>query len=221
MRSHRELAAGCFAGCVVLLACAGFAADARADVEPVDASYGRIDGDVTLLGGAGVVVAPRAPRLGAELRVRYLETAGLFATYEDAAFFGSEPEPRRALATGLELHPLFLARYLTGRESRRAFLDLALDSVGIEIGAFFAQPAGGSFGAQPGVQVGLGIELPLFARATGLWVGLHGGVRWSENALTTGTVDTVDDRSAYLSITLQWHQLFAAHVVDAGDRAPR
>src|SRR5215472_3702265 len=119
MRWLRELAASLGAS----LACAGVAPDARADVDPVDASYGRIDGDVTLVGGAGVVVAPRGPRLGTELRVRYLETAGLFATYEDAAFFGSDPEPRRALVTGLELHPLFLARYLTGRESRRAFLD--------------------------------------------------------------------------------------------------
>jgi hypothetical protein len=193
--------------------------EARADA-PVDASYGRIEGDVALVGGAGVVVAPRGPRLGAELRLRYLETAGLFATYEDAAFFGSDPEPRRAVATGLEIHPLFLARWLAGRETQRARLDLALDSMGLEIGAFFAEPKGGTFASRPGVQLGLGVELPIFARATGLWLGLHGGVRWSEDALATSTVDTVDDRSTFLLVTLQWHQLLVTHVVDLGDQAP-
>jgi hypothetical protein len=215
MRWRSEVAASIVG---VVMARAG---GARADSPPVDASYGRIEGDVALVGGAGVVVAPRGPRVGAELRLRYLETAGIFATYEDAAFFGSDPEPRRALAIGLELHPLFLARWLAGRETQRARLDLAIDSISLEVGAFFAEPAGESFGSRPGVQAGVGLELPILARATGPWVGLHAGVRWSEDALTTGAVATVDDRSAFLAVTLQWHQLFVTHVVDVGDEAPR
>src|SRR5689334_5367748 len=78
--------------------------------EHVDTSYGRIDGDVTLVVGAGAVVAARGPRATAEMRVRYLDTVGAFATYEDGPLVGSETDPRRVFATGLELRPFFLAR---------------------------------------------------------------------------------------------------------------
>ena len=81
--------------------------------------------------------------------MRYLETAGLFLTYEDGAIFGNAAEPVRVLAGGLELRPLFLGRWLTGRELGNARLDLALDSLGLELGGFFAQPQAGSFGAAP------------------------------------------------------------------------
>jgi len=96
-------------------------------------------------------------------------------------------------------------------------VDLALDSFGLELGAIFAQPIGGSFAERPGMQAGLGLELPVFARASGLWIGLHGGVRWSDAALGEGTVRGPVDRAGYLSITLAWHQFFGAHAVDFGD----
>ena len=63
--------------------------------------------------------------------------------------------------------------------------------------------------------------LPLLGEASGPWVGLHGGVRWSEAALATGNAATADDREGFLSITLAWHQVVVAHVVDVGDEAPR
>ena len=46
-----------------------------------DPSYGRVDGDITWVAGAGAVVAPRGPRPEAEMRLRYLETAGVFVAY--------------------------------------------------------------------------------------------------------------------------------------------
>jgi hypothetical protein len=180
-----------------------------------------LQGDLTLAAGLGGVVAARGGRAEGELRVRYLETAGLFATYEDGALVGSAAEPTRVLSTGLELRPLFLARWLTGLESRRARVDLILDSLGLELGATFAQPAGTSFGSRAGLQAGLGVEVPILAQASGPWLGFHAGVRWSEAALASGVVSSADDRSGFVAITLAWHQVVVTHVVDEGDEAPR
>jgi len=187
----------------------------------VEPSYGRIDGDVTLVFAAGGVIADRGPRAEAELRLRYLESAGLFASYEDGPLVGASSKPPRVLAVGLELRPMFLFRWLEGLETDRARVDLALDSIGLELGVVFSQPSGAAFASRPGAQVGLGVELPIAANASGPWIGVHGGLRWSDTALASGVVQSVDDREAYLAITLAWHQVISAHVVDVGDRAPR
>jgi hypothetical protein len=106
-------------------------------------------------------------------------------------------------------------------DTQRARVDLAIDSVGIDLGAVLMQPAGGDFGSRAGLQLGLGFELPLFPEATGLWVGVHGGLRWSSEALANGAASSADERSAFLTLTLAWHQLVAAHLVDLGDEAVR
>jgi hypothetical protein len=191
-----------------------------ATADTVDPSYGRIEGDVTVAPGVGVAAEPRGPSFVGEFRIRYLETAGLFAVYEDGSVLGSSAAPRRSLSLGTELRPLFLARYLQDLEIRRAWFDLVLDSLGFDLGAVFAQPSGESFGAQPGLQVGLGIEVPLLVRVDGPWIGIHAGVRWSDDALTTGRVHGADDRGMYLALTLVYEQLFMTHMVDAGDRRP-
>jgi hypothetical protein len=207
--------------CVALTAALALA-DRRASAEgAIDPSYGRVQGDLTLVAGLGATVAEGGARAEGELRVRYLESVGVFGAYEDGPLVGSSSEPRRVLVGGLEVRPLFLFRWLKGHEMRRAWLDLALDSFGLELGAVAMQPAGTSFASQAGVQAGVAFELPVLPDATGPWVGLHAGVRWSEAALSTGTVDGTDDRSAYLSLTLAWHQVVVAHVVDVGDEAPR
>jgi hypothetical protein len=186
-----------------------------------DATYGRIEGDIGLVIGLGVTVGPDAPRGTVDLRARYLETAGLFVTYEEGRIFGSGAEPVRVLSAGLEIRPLFLGRWLTGRELGNPRLDLALDSLGFELGGFFAQPQGEPFGERPGLQAGLGLELPLLARASGPWIGLHGGIRFSDNALGGGPTSDPADRAFFLSLTLAWHQITGAHLVDSFDRAPR
>jgi hypothetical protein len=218
MRSRFELVVAM----VAVLAGREASAETRADESARrDASFGRLEGDVGIVGGAGVVVGPRSPRAALDLRLRYLDTIGLFADYEDAPILGTSSDPRRVFASGLELRPLFLGRWLTGRELSAGRIDLAIDSIGLELGAVFAQPIGSSFSGRPGVQVGLGIELPFLASASGPWLGLHGGVRWSDAALGGTGADTAFDRSLYFAITLAWHQLFLAHAVDVGDRAPR
>jgi hypothetical protein len=196
--------------------------DALAQVVPQgEPSHGRIDGDLTVVVGAGAAVAPRNVRAEGELRLRYLETAGLFATYEEAALFDGAAYPQRVLALGGELRPLFLGRWLTGYETRRVRLDLALDSLGLELAAVFGQRPGGPFASELGLQVGLGLELPILEQPRGPWIGLHGGVRWSDAALASGVVHGAVDREGFLAVTLAWHELVAAHLVDVGDEAPR
>jgi hypothetical protein len=181
---------------------------------------------VTLAVGAGGVVASGGARPEGELRVRYLETVGVFGTYEDGAFVGSSATPERVVTAGLELRPLFLYRWLEGHETRRARLDLAIDSLGLELALTWAQPQGGEFAVHPGLEAGLGFEFPLFLDATGLWLAFHGGLRWSDETLGSGVVATANEaneaneREAYLAITLAWHQVISAHIVDVGDRAP-
>jgi hypothetical protein len=195
------------------------ASPGEARAEPEDTSYGRIAGDLGLVVGAGAAFGPRAPRGAFDLRLRYLESAGLFLTYEDG--FGGAAEPTRVFAAGTELRPLFLGRWLTGRELSRGRFDLLLDSIGLELGAAFYQPSGASFASRPALQAGLGVELPLLENATGPWIGLHGGARWSEVAMGSGDIAGADDRALFLAVTLSWHQVLVAHLVDESDRAPR
>jgi len=185
-----------------------------------DPSLGRVEGDVGVVAGLGGAFGPNSPRALAEVRVRYLESAGLFATYEDGSILGETPQGSRAFATGLELRPLFLYRWLDGHETRRARLDLLLDSFGLELGAWFPQAPGAGFVAHPGLEVGIGVDVPMGTSATGLWFGVHGGVRWGDRSLGAGVANTQDDRALYLAVIVAWHQIMAAHLVDAGDRAP-
>jgi hypothetical protein len=184
-------------------------------------TYGRMDGDVSLVVGAGAMVVPGAPRVEGEVRIRYLDTVGVFAAYEDGPRVASDLDPTRALSTGLELRPVFLARWLNGLETERARLDMVLDSIGLDLGAIFFQPRGGGFASRSGLLVGLGVEIPIFANASGPWIDLHGGTRWSEDAVALGVVRGAVDRSAFLAITLSWHQFVSTHLVDVGDEAPQ
>lgn len=186
-----------------------------------DPSHGRIDGDVSVVVGLGTAVAPQGVRGEGEVRLRYLDTAGAFATYEEGALFASTAQPQRVLTSGAELRPLFLARWLRGYETRSVRFDLAVDSLGFELAAVFAQHAGGAFASDLGVQVGLGLEVPLLERPSGPWVGMHGGVRWSDAALASGVVHGATNRAGFLVVTLAWHELVVAHLVDLGDEAPR
>ncbi len=213
----RHAAAGLALGCAATLA----VPTARADPAVVDASYGRVQGDLTLVGGLGATLGEGGARAEAELRVRYLESVGLFGAYEDGPLVAASPDPRRALVGGLEVRPLFLYRWLQGLESRRAWLDLAIDSLGLDLGAVAAQPAGQGFASQAGVQAGVGLELPLLADASGPFLRVSAGLRWSDGALATGVSHGAGDRQAFVTLSLAWHQVIVAHVVDVGDEAPR
>ncbi len=187
-----------------------------------DGVFGRVDGDFAVAGGLGATFGPRGPRAAADLRARYMQMTGLFVTYEDGPLLGSKAEPERVLATGLEVRPLFLARWLLGGQLGLPLLDLVIDSLALELGASFAQPAGRSFAAKPGLQAGLGLEVPLFAKATGLFVGVHGGGRWSDTALGGGGPDTLgpSDRAGFVLVAIGWQQVLGGPVEARESRRP-
>jgi hypothetical protein len=206
----------------LVLACVArvaWTAPARAE-DQTEASYGRVEGDIAFAMGAGVVAAPRGGRGEVELRARYLDSAGIFATYEDGRLFGSAAEPGRVLSGGLELRPLFLYRWLQGQEMEAARWDLLIDSFGLELGATLSEPSGQGL-TQAGLQAGIGVEFPILLRASGPWVGIHGGVRWSDVALSYGQAATADDRGLYLAVTLSWHAVVLTHLVDWRDEPRR
>lgn len=196
-------------------------ADTAHAADGPDTSYGRVDGDFSASAGVGATFGPTAPRAAADLRLRYLSTAGIFATYEDGVLLGGASIPRRVLATGVELRPLFLARWLQGLETGRPRLDLTIDSFALELGAVFLEPPGRPFGSRPGLQAGVGLELPVLPRASGPLIGIHGGARWSDATLGGDSIAGPSDRSLYVLVTVAWQYVFPAHVVDLRDRAPR
>jgi hypothetical protein len=189
--------------------------------ESSDTTYGRVEGDLTLAMGLGGTVTPRGVRGAGELRLRYMDSAGLFASYEDASLFGAAADSRRLLCAGVEVRPLFLYRWLKAHETQWQRLDLLIDSVGLELGAVFAEPPRAAFASQLGLEVALGVEMPILDRAMGPWVAFHGGLRWSDEELASGVVRDASDRSAFLLVTLAWHLVEATHLVDLGDEIPR
>jgi hypothetical protein len=186
-----------------------------------DTSYGRVDGDLTFAVGLGAAFGSEGPRGAGDLRVRYLESAGVFAGYEERAALDSSADLRRVVSTGVELRPFFFLRWLQGHETRRARWDMLVDSIGLELGGAFVQPAGGGFASQPGVQAGLGIEAPLLERASGPWIAVHGGVRWFDQGSVWGGMDRARERAAFVTITLALHAIVLSHVVELGDEAPQ
>lgn len=215
MRCLRRLVVVLFAG----MAWGAFADGAQAD-ERVDTTYGRLDGDLGVDLGVGATFGPRGPRGTLDVRLRYMDTVGVFGSYEDA-IGATESDPRRVIAAGFELRPLFLARWLVGRELGLSRLDLFLDSLGFELGTFFEQPAGGPFDSAPGLQASLGLEVPVLARASGPWIAFHGGGRWSDASLEGQPVTAPSGRALFLSVTVAYHQIFSAHVADIRDTAPQ
>ena len=194
-------------------------ADLPARLADPDTAYGRIDGDLGLVLGVGATFAAGAPRPSAELRVRYVDTAGLYLTYEDS-FGAHAADPERVFGTGLEVRPLFLGRWVTGNELGLRWPDLIIDSIGLEVGAFFQQPAGSSFGSRPGLSAGFGLELPILGRPSGPWIDIHAAGRWSDGVLGGGPINGPSDRAFVVTVSLAYHQLIKAHLVDLNDRAP-
>lgn len=170
-----------------------------------DTTYGRIEGAVEISPGLGATLASYGARPTFELRGRYLSMAGAFLTYEEG--FAKTLDPRRVVATGVEVRPLFFARWLRGQEIGQATLDLFIDSFSLELGAFFAEPSGQRFGARMGLQAGFGLELPLFGHAEGLFLTAHGGGRFSDQWASSEPAPSAIERAAFVTFGLAWHEL--------------
>jgi hypothetical protein len=194
------------------------AAPSRARASDDDGAYGRFDGDLALSLGSGVAVAKGGPHLAFDLHALYLSTAGLYARYTDG-LGQHRTAMRRTIATGVELRPLFLARWAKDMEHGPAHLDLLLDSISIGLGAVWQEPQRAPFAAKPGLELGIGLEMPILSSATGPFVGAMGLLRLDDPSVKNDR--DILDQGSMLLFTVSWHQMVPAHLVDARDRRPR
>jgi hypothetical protein len=174
---RRSTGARALAGLAVSLTAASFTT--RAAAEDVDGVYGRLDGDVAVTGEASLVVGGEGAAVGGRLAASYLTMSGVYLGYEQGLGMPDQSLARRWSA-GIELRPAFMARFLSDLERGPALLDLWLDSIGVNLGAYLAghTPSTCPSGCQTrGVELSAQMALPLLGRASAPFVGLRGGVR--------------------------------------------
>ncbi|HWA77904.1 MAG TPA: hypothetical protein VG937_36470 [Polyangiaceae bacterium] len=138
-----------------------------------DGVYGRFDGDLTLSIGLGAELhdGPRGALLG---RALYYHTGGLTLSYADA--LGGDVTPRRVASASIELRPLFLPRWSLDLECGCPLVDLTLDSLALGAGVFVAR-RGEPSESKAGLELSVGLGIPLFAKAEGLWLEGRGFFR--------------------------------------------
>ncbi len=146
-----------------MMAGAVWASGAGVRAQSVDGVYGRLGGDLVLSveahGGVVSTATQSLPAAGAVLRARTLDMTGLALGY-DRALGGSRYD---VLWAAIDLRPAFLARWVSDLQHGPRWLDLMLDSLGVELGAAWMRP--GSEGPQGfGMVFGGGVELPLVWR---------------------------------------------------------
>ena len=192
-------------------------AQAAEQDQVTDGAYGRFDGDLNFSLAAGATVGPGGPSAAVVGRVLFFESAGIYGAYTDA-LGRSEAALPRTLAAGITIRPLFIPRWALDLERGPAILDLTLDAIGFDLGVIWPASANGSLSERPGMEAALGTEVPLFGRANGPFIGARGALRWRAAELAAPTEAPLHP---VLFLTLAWHALVDANIVDAGDRRVR
>jgi hypothetical protein len=144
-----------------------------------DGVYGRLDGLLALAADVGAELEDGEPRGSMRLSAHYLWIAGVYGRYSDA-LGGAEHRPARVASLGVDLRPLFLPRFSQDWERGPALLDLALDSLSLSAGAYFAEPLGRGFGDERGFELGAGFGVPLAGRAQGPWLDFRAERRFAD-----------------------------------------
>lgn len=143
------------------------AASSTASAQTADGVYGRLRGDLSLsvevLGGAADTGAWSGAGSVA-VRARSLDMVGAVIGY-DRAFTGARYD---LLFAAVDFRPAFFARWSSDLEHGSRWLDLFVDSIGIELGAAWLRP-GSSDGSGFGFVLGGGADLPLHVGTTTLW----------------------------------------------------
>jgi hypothetical protein len=112
-----------------------------------------------------------------------------------------------------------LGRWASALERGPAWLDLFVDSLALGMGLYGAWPqSGADITPHHGLELSLGVALPLVAQASAPFVALRAALRWpladaDPNAMAGGT-------AGLLTLSIGYHQLFGANLVDAGDPLP-
>jgi hypothetical protein len=124
--------------------------------------------------GAGIeaVPTPGVVRPSALGTLRFYQSVGLSLSLSQSVTSSDPME--RTVAASLLVEPVFLLRWSGDHEWGRAFWDLSFDSISLSAGAVCAEPRAGNFCDAAGLRLGLGLGLPLLAKASGPWVRLGG-----------------------------------------------
>ena len=157
------------------LVLAGVLLTAPALAQSGDGTYGRIRGDLALsveaLGGVSSAGA-WAPAGSVAVRARALDMVGLALGY-DRAFGDGRYDFAHA---SVDFRPLFFARWAYDLERGPRWVDLMLDSLGLEVGVAWLRP-GASDGGGASFVLGGGVDLPLWVGERSLW-SFRIGARW-------------------------------------------
>lgn len=148
---------------LVLVLCASTASTASA--QRGDGVYRRFDHDLALVfgvGGAIVLADEDEGALVLDLRARVIDAGGLVLSYR----WGAESESQ--IFAGFELKPFWPALFLTSSSTHREWLDLFLQSFGVELGvAMMGLGADGDNSYGLGIGVSLEVPLSLPSRTRG------------------------------------------------------
>lgn len=141
-----------------------------ANAQTGDGVYGRLDSSTSVVFGAGASLETGSWDAAALLdaRIRVFDCAGLATSLTLA------PDTRARMFTGVELRPFFPGLFLQSMSTGRQFVDLFVQSFGVELGAEVALAKGTSVG----FVWGLSIEIPIlsperFAHGLGLRLGMR------------------------------------------------
>jgi hypothetical protein len=160
------------------------AARIHAPLPGSDGVYGRFDGSLTLAVSAGAELEAGEPRGALKISAHYLWTAGVYARYSDA-FGSAEERPSRVASLGVDVRPLFLPRFGLDYEQGPALLDLTLDSLSLNAGAYLAKPRERDFGDERGFEIGVGFGVPLLAAAKGPWLEARAERRFADRGVSS------------------------------------
>lgn len=164
-----------------------------------DGVYGRFDGDLTLSLGLGAELHD-GPRGAVLAHVLYYHSAGLTLSYADR--LGGDASPKRVGSALLELRPLFLPRWSKDLEWGCPLLDLTVDSLSLGAGVFVAR-RGEPTSTKVGLELSLGLGVPLFARAEGLWLEARGFLR-----------PVLDEGQSGVLVAVSWYQSMITPLID-------
>jgi hypothetical protein len=154
-----------------------------------DGAYGRFGGRFDLAAAAGAEIREGGLAGAVYGSVHYFSMAGVYAEYSDA--FDADRRTARHVSFGVDLRPAFVPRWSKDMESGPGFLDLAIDSISLGLGAYFREPRGQSLGDARGLELSLGFGIPLAGKQPGPWLRGRGVLRWDEptgHAATAGLV---------------------------------
>jgi hypothetical protein len=163
-----------------------------------DGVYGRLRGDTDASVKLGGLISHSHVSASFGASAHYYSLLGITGDYSES--LDGDAAQLRSFSVGTELRPLFLPRWLLGKEHGPAWLDLALDSVCVGFGAYFNRAAA-PYEHSRGVWMSLGLGIPVLGRASGPWLEVRELRRWPDHEM-----NSPEPHNALL-LYVSWHEL--------------